>query len=201
MARYRSRGLDLAAYLAIRALTCGLKLIPPPLALAIVRALAYFAFRVDRRHREVALDNLRRAFPGRYREEELRRLVLGVYQHLAVTLFELVWLPSKFRPDSWRRFVTMPEEFERILDTHRPLLVVTAHYGSWEAANYCLGLRGARAHLVARSLDNPFLDRLIHRFRESTGNHSLSKNGDLERIRQVLATGGVLCTLADQYAG
>jgi KDO2-lipid IV(A) lauroyltransferase len=88
-----------------------------------------------------------------------------------------------------------------VLDRRRPLLVVSAHYGSWEAGAYYLGLRGVKAHLVARSLDNPFLDRLFRHFRESTGHQVLSKKGDLERMRRVLAGGGVVCTLADQYAG
>src|SRR5437763_10201342 len=111
MARERLIGLDLVAYLAIRGLACGLKLIPWPMALAAVRGLAYIACLADRRHREVALDNLRHAFPGQHSPQQLQQLVLAVYEHLAIMLFELVWLPSKFRKDSWRRFVTLPEDF------------------------------------------------------------------------------------------
>jgi KDO2-lipid IV(A) lauroyltransferase len=68
-------------------------------------------------------------------------------------------------------------------------------------AGYWLGLVGIHAHAIARPLDNPYLDEFLRSFRERTGQKLLAKQGDFDRIDQVLAEGGMLATLADQDAG
>jgi KDO2-lipid IV(A) lauroyltransferase len=83
----------------------------------------------------------------------------------------------------------------------RALLMVSAHFGNFELCGYVMALFGYQTHAVARTLDNPYLDEWINRFRGSTGQKILSKRGDYERIVDLLATGGIIGFLADQYAG
>jgi KDO2-lipid IV(A) lauroyltransferase len=64
-----------------------------------------------------------------------------------------------------------------------------------------MGLLGFRGSLVARRLDNPYLDRFLHRFRRKTGQTILDKSRDYDRIRRVLAEGGALGLVGDQDAG
>src|SRR5205085_3967380 len=80
-------------------------------------------------------------------------------------------------------------------------LIVTGHLGNWELAGFALGLFGFRTHAIARTLDNPHLDRFLRRFREKTGQRVLAKKGDYDQIAGLLESGGVLATLADQDAG
>jgi KDO2-lipid IV(A) lauroyltransferase len=151
----------------------------------------------------VSLANLRRAFPGRWDEGELRVVVRDVYQHFAMLLLEMLLMPRKVTPGTWRKRVALPayEEFEGYFFSGRPVLLVTAHFGNWEMAGYCLGLMGATAHIVARPLDNPYLQDLVARFRESTGSRLLGKHGDLRQMRAVLDWRETLATLGDQDAG
>jgi KDO2-lipid IV(A) lauroyltransferase len=203
MAKKRSRLGDYAVYLVVRCFSCILQILSPPAALGIARSMASLAYRVDRRHREVALENLRYAFPGRYGEEELRGMVLDVYRHFARMLVEMLLIHRKLGRNCWRRYLGGSGE-ERFLQLHRsgrPILVVTAHFGSWELASHWLRMIGVKAHLVARPLDNPHLDKLVRGFRERTGHKVLGKNGGLSQMRAVLAAGGTLCTLIDQDAG
>ena len=55
--------VDYAVYLAVRLAICVLQAIPLRVALGFANVLALLVYRVDRRHREVARDNLRHAFP------------------------------------------------------------------------------------------------------------------------------------------
>jgi len=203
MARGRSRLVDFGVYCVLRSVGCVLQALSPELATHLVEALAALACRLDRRHRGVARDNVRQAFPGRYTEEQLDRLVRDVYCHFGRVALELLLIPRKLGRRTWPRFIDASElgKLEDAYRLGRPMLLVTAHYGSWELAAYCLGLVGAHAHLVARPLDNPYLEASMREFRERTGNRVLRKNGDFGRMRQVLAAGGTLCTLADQDAG
>src|SRR5207248_1894004 len=93
MAKARSQALDLLVYLLVRLLVCVLQGLSYEAARAFAGALAWLAYRVDRRHREVAFDNLRHAFPGRYTPRQLDDLVKKVYLHFCILVVELVHLP------------------------------------------------------------------------------------------------------------
>jgi Kdo2-lipid IVA lauroyltransferase/acyltransferase len=203
MAKVHRPAVDYAVYVAVRLVVCVLQALPPAGARAVALGLAWLAHRVDRRHRTVARDNLRHAFPGRYPDAELDALVRAVYRHFCTVGLEIVRLPRKLHVTNWRDFVELDAggRMVDVLTCGRPVLMVTGHFGNWEMGGYVLGLFGFRTSGVARRLDNPHLDRFLLRFRQGTGQTILDKNTDYLRIQQVLATGGVLGMLADQDAG
>jgi KDO2-lipid IV(A) lauroyltransferase len=203
MARPRSRVGGFSAYLLIRLVVCVLQALTPDAGRAFARFLAWLAYRVDRRHRQVALENLRQAFPGQHTEPQMHALVKHVYRHFGELLIEMVHLPRKLHPHNWRRYIEV-NEGRRVVDallSGRPVLIVTGHFGNWEMAGYALAMLGFRTYAIARPLDNPHLDRFLRKFRERTGQKLLAKKGELERIESILKAGGVICTLADQDAG
>ncbi len=203
MAKPRSLIRDYAAYLAVRVVVCLIQALSFRVACGFAALLAWVLYHVDKRHRLVALDNLRQAFPGRYSEAELDRLVRGVYRHFCLVLIEIVQLPRRLHPSNWHRWVKPhgARKLAEVLLSDRPLLLVTGHFGNWEMAGYTLALLGVRTHAIARELDNPFLDRYLRQFRERTGQRILAKKGEFDKIQEVLHGGGILATLGDQDAG
>jgi len=204
MAKERSRLGDFVVYIVVRCLVSFLQAITPAAGRSVARALAWLAYVVDKRHRHVALDNLRQAFPGRYSEAELDRLVRGVYLHFCTFVVEMVHLPRKLWPHNWRRFIEQDESMVlavRALLTERPTLIVTGHFGNWELAGYALAMFGFKSYAVARPLDNPHLDGFVRRFRERTGQQILAKKGELERMEEIMRSNGVVCIVGDQDAG
>ncbi len=205
MAKSRSLLADYLVYLAVRLLVCFLQTLSPSAARGLASGLAWLAYHLDRRHRLVALDNLRRAFPGRYNEAELDRLVRSVYRHFCTVLVEIIHLPRKLHANTWRRYFDLdPTQGRALVDcllSGRPLMLVTGHFGNWEMGGYVLGLFGFKGYAIARPLDNRFLDDFLRRFRESTGQQILAKHGDFDKIQAILKSSGVLATLADQDAG
>jgi KDO2-lipid IV(A) lauroyltransferase len=165
--------------------------------------LAWIAYHFDRRHRLVAIDNIRLAFPGRYSPDQIDRMVLETYRHFCGVLFEIIQLPRHINPYNWVNYLNIPqmEELVKWLLSGRPVLIVTGHFGNWEMGGYVLGLLGFTAHAVARQLDNPYLDDYLRRFREGTGQKLLAKHGDFTKMQLILEKGGIIATLADQDAG
>ena len=203
MAGPRSKVLDYGVYLAVRVAVCVLQALSYEAARTLARAVAWLAYHVDRRHRLVADENLRIAFPGRYDDAGRDRVVRAVYRHFCTLLVELVHVPRRLHTTNWRRYVTLsggPEVVDGLL-SGRPLMIVTGHFGNWEIGGYVLGLLGFRTHAIARPLDNPYLDDLLRGFRERTGQGLLAKHGDFEKMTDLLARGGVVATLGDQDAG
>lgn len=198
----RKKHVDFVIYLVVRTLVCVLQGIPIAWAAGFANLLATVAYRVDRRHRNVAAENLRFAFPN-HSPKEIDHLVRGCYRHFCTLLVEMILLPRKLRVHNWRTYATLVRQgpvLDGLLD-RRPMLIVTAHFGNWEMAGYVLGAVGFRTFAIARVLDNPYLEDFLKRFRQATGQTIIAKKDDFDRLTTVLANGGKVATLADQDAG
>lgn len=205
MARQQHWMLDYAVYLAVRLVVCVIQAIPWTWAVAAAEGLAWLAHRLNQRHRQVARDNLRAAFPD-LADAEIDRLVRAVYRHLFLVVMEMIFLPRKLHLASLERHVdyAVPGDYDRVIELvglGRPVILLTGHFGNWEVLSYVLGLAGYRGGVVARPLDNPYLDRFIHQFRSRTGQVLLAKKGSFDDIQDSLAHGDGLGVLADQDAG
>lgn len=194
--------LDRAAYVAVRLAVGVVHALPPHLALKLADAVGWLAYRVDRRHRAVAAENIGHAFP-RMPPAAVDGLVRATYRHFARVAVEMVLLPRKMHVTSWRRYVDLypwAPGLAAVLSP-RPALVVTAHFGNWELAGWMIGLTGLKTHAIARVLDNPYLERFLKRLRQGTGQTVIAKKDDFDRLTDALAAGAKVATLADQDAG
>lgn len=203
MSKPRSKTTDFAVYLLIRFIVCLIQLLSYETAKKLARGLAWFLHFLDKRHRQVADENLRHAYGDAMTPAQRNALVRSTYTHFCTLLIELVHLTRRLHASNWKRYAELVggKGILEALLSDRPVLIVTGHYGNWEIAGYALGLFGFHTYAIARTLDNPYLEDYLRAFRERTGQRILAKKGDFDQIQQVLASGGVLATLGDQDAG
>lgn len=198
----RNRTADLAVYVLVRLVVCVVQTLPPRLAYALADGLAWLVFKTVGRRREIALENVHHAFPH-LTPGAAEQLVRSMYRHFVRAVIELMLVPRKLRLGTWRRHMVLPNG-SRIMPplvAPRTTLIVTGHLGNWELAGISLGLFGFHTHAIARELDNPYLERFVRRFRCSTGQGIIAKNGEFEQLASILAANGKVATLADQDAG
>jgi len=194
--------VDRLVYLLVRSFVAVVQAVPSAWAFAVAGALAAVLHRLDKRHRAVATDNLRHAFPG-HTPAQIDAMVRGCYRHFALIAVEMALLPRKLNAGNWRTFASLVNGapiLGGLLD-RRPLLIVTGHFGNWELAGYALGALGFRTYAIARVLDNPHLERFLGRFRQGTGQTIIAKKDDFARLTRAMLAGGKVATLADQDAG
>jgi KDO2-lipid IV(A) lauroyltransferase len=206
MAKKRNRTADYAAYLVVRLFAALVRALPFGFAVRIADVVAYLAMKVLGRRNEIARDNLRHAFPGEYDSKQMDRLLAAMYRHFFRMMVEIIHFGHLLRLRNWRTLVefSSPAAYDRISDVllvGRPTMLVTAHFGNWEVLSYLLGRIGFPGYVIARPLDNPHVDRWLRRWRESTGQKLIAKNGEFELIEGALLKGGILGTLGDQDAG
>jgi Kdo2-lipid IVA lauroyltransferase/acyltransferase len=189
-------------YLVVRAAVCAVQAMRVETGEAIARLLARLFCDVLKIRAAVVDDNLAQSFP-KLSAAERKQLARQMWEHLFLLVLEVAHAPRKIHETNWRDYVTLKDQdrLVRMLLTDRPLLIVTAHFGNFEVAGYVLGILGFPTFTVARNLDNPFLDRFVNRFRAATGQRMIPKNGGYDQILAVLARGGTMTFLADQYAG
>jgi KDO2-lipid IV(A) lauroyltransferase len=194
--------VDYAVYLAVRVMVCLAQSAPPRLGLAVAEFFGWLAYRVDKRHRLIAAENLRHAFPEKS-DAEIDQLVRGCYRHYARVMVEMLLLPRKLRMHTYPSYVRIVNSTPvgRALICREPVLLVTGHLGNWEMTGYLMGVSGFRTYAVARVLDNPYLERFLLKFRQLTGQTVIAKKDDFGKLQAVLDGGGKVGVLADQDAG
>ncbi len=186
-------------YLVVRLVA----LLMRPLPMAAVRAcggvLGQFAFRVDRRHQRIALENLAAAFPSRTPAERYV-LARATFAHFGSLLLELLRFGS-YTPEQILASVDL-DGVERARQAHalgRGVLYVTGHFGYWEMAAIVHGLAIAPTSVLARPLDNPALHALLERTRTMTGNAVIYRQGAVRRMLRDLAGNRGIAVLIDQH--
>lgn len=193
-------------YLIFRSLVCIVQSLSPGRCAQIAGWLATFVHRCLPRKMtryEVARANIRLAFGDRYDDAAIDALIHGMWVHLFRLVGEIIHLPRKMRLDNVVQTIDFrgKESAVRALCSGRPVLMLSGHFGNWELAISIFGLFGFRMGLVARELDNPYLDRWFLKFRKYTGHRPIPKKGGFDLITEILSRHGNLAMLADQDAG
>jgi KDO2-lipid IV(A) lauroyltransferase len=199
--RWRSIA-DYVVYVVVRILICVVQAIRIETGHRLALKLAWLFCDVLRVRSRVVDDNLAHAF-AEMSPVERHTLARQMWEHLFLLVLEVAHAPRKIHETNWRDFVELENKAELVdyLLDERPVLIIAAHLGNFEVGGYVLGTLGFPTYTVARTLDNPYLDRFVNRFRAGTGQHIIPKNGGYDQIIKVLAEGGTMTFLADQYAG
>src|SRR5947207_6906380 len=126
MAKEPRPAVDYVVYFAVRLAVCLIQALPASAARAVAAGLAWLAYRVDRRHRDIARGNLRHAFPDAT-DDRLDRLVRAVYRHFCTVAVEIVLFPRKLHATNWRNHIELVDGHWLAdgLTCGRPLLIVT----------------------------------------------------------------------------
>ncbi len=163
------------------------------------KRLGRLAYRVDRRHRRVALSNLRRAFPERD-DAWHERTARGSFEQMGRTAMEFLWSPRIIdRPID--QIVRTDERMTQVndsLDAGQGLILATAHFGNWELVGVALAKLGVPLVSIARPLDDAGLDQLVNQRRTCTGARVIPKSNAFRPALRALRAGSALAVLVDQ---
>jgi KDO2-lipid IV(A) lauroyltransferase len=192
----------LAEYLAVRVVLSLIQAVSIETCAAVSVWVAWLAAEVLRIRSRVVEENLRIAFPEKTAAER-RDITRRMWEHLLLMVCEVAQIQRKIHETNWRKFVEIENKREWILAVSKagPKVCVTGHFGNFEALGHVSNFWGFQTFTVARTLDNPHLDKLVVRFRQAMGQKILSKSDSAGQADEVLQTGGILALLGDQNAG
>lgn len=173
-----------------------LRWLSPPTRTRLGLAVASMAWALGVRRR-VALDNLARAFPEKS-EVERREIARGVYRSLALAAIEAVTsdlIPDDALRDAVR--VTDWKGLDVLLDTRQPVLIASAHLGSWELFAEVMARRRYVFSAVVRPLAGAFNEWIVKN-RKAAGVELILQRGALRRMLAALEQGRAVVQLIDQ---
>jgi len=148
----------------------------------------------------VAAENIRQALGH---EVDVDRMIGRMWRHLFQTIGEVIHLRRRLTRNNFRRLIRFRNQQQAVsaLLSDRPVILISGHVGNWELAVWIFGVFGFSMGVVARRLDNPFLDRFFLDFRSDTGHDLLDKNGASNEMIERLESNRHLAMLGDQDAG
>jgi KDO2-lipid IV(A) lauroyltransferase len=174
-----------------------LGIVPRPLARGIGIAIGQLVYLVHRRLRRVGMRNLELAFPEMPRAQR-RSILRGVFTSLGRQLAEFCKLPDYTRGNVSQLAVYDGfENFEAARARGKGVLFLTAHLGGWELGSFVHSLHGYWLHVVARPLDNPYLDRLVTEYRTLHGNRVFGKQDFARGLLAAMKAGETVGILMD----
>jgi KDO2-lipid IV(A) lauroyltransferase len=193
----------LLQYAALRIVQVLVQAFPFESSLRTARRAGDLLYRLDKRHRRVALENLAASFPGAS-PAAIERTARRSFQYMIMLGVEFLYIPRNIRFSTFHRYVTLgpgSAEAMALLSAKQPCIIVGAHFGNWEIAMGMLAAIGFEPVSVGRPLDNPYVDRFITRLRQWHGQRILTKFGMTEEAQALLRAGAMLAFPADQDAG
>jgi KDO2-lipid IV(A) lauroyltransferase len=154
------------------------------------------------RGRQRALENLRASFPDKD-EDWIQQTGRRSFEHLVMLTVDVIFSPRLIRKDNWEQYSSYKnvERVKWMMAEHKPLLLVSGHYGNFEIMGYLLGEFGFDVYSIARPFDNRFLNKYLYDVRQRKGQKIIDKKGATEAMEQIVRQGSTLCFIADQNAG
>ena len=155
---------------------------------------------LDRRHRNIARDNITKAYGFEINDKRARDMSMSNFIQLTRAALEI---PSLFRINEKNVDSYAELENERYLTDElargKGVLVLTAHLGNWELMSLAVSCKlGVPIYELVRPLDYAPMDRIISEIRTRTGNKIVDKDKSSGAVRQLLRENRLIAILLDQ---
>lgn len=157
-------------------------------------------WRVAKKRRQRAVDNLGLAFPEMSLEER-EALAKRVFLHFGRTSAD--FFASRGRTlaqlESQTEVVGY-ENLEAALALGKGVLMVTGHFGNWERSSAWLSLKGHKVSVVIRDADQQGVNQVVNELRTGPGTHVIPRGNSARTILKCLARNELIGILPDQNA-
>lgn len=175
-----------------------LRWLPHGLARSLGAMLAGLFFRLAPGWQRYAATNLRLAFPGLTTAERAQILQRAV-RHWGWQLAEFARFP-RYTKENISKVIEYDglENYQQAVARGNGVLYLTAHLGAWELSSFAHSANGYPLTYLNRPIDNPYIDRLVNRYRQLHGNRPIDRHTAARAVLEQLKHGGTVGILLDQ---
>ncbi|RLA91165.1 MAG: hypothetical protein DRG20_02200 [Deltaproteobacteria bacterium] len=174
--------------------------IPVDTAVKIGKIGGRLAFYILKTERKRTLKNLYLAFGNEKNDKKIKIIARKVFENLGKNLFEVLSLGKGNKKILEMVELKEKDVVEKILKKKKGGFFITGHIGNWELMAAYLAMQGYKVNVMARSIYDERLNKLIVDFRSSYGINTLlrqTKRSAKEIIR-ILSNNEFLGVLIDQ---
>jgi KDO2-lipid IV(A) lauroyltransferase len=163
--------------------------------------LGTIAFHLLKSRRNVAMENLRYAFPKKS-DAERERITKGAFENFGISMTEFLWARNYTK----KKIFSIVEfegklEIEKILAKNSGIVLVSGHLGNWEMMALATGLfLPAPVLIIVKKQHNEIIDKEITKLRCIFGNCVVTMEKSIKESLIKLKSGGIVAILSDQSA-
>jgi KDO2-lipid IV(A) lauroyltransferase len=190
----------LAEYIPLYILVRLFSALPLNLSRRVGKRLGRLLYWIDMKHRRIAVENLTTTIG--VSRDKAAAIAKRVFENLGLTFAEFLNVsvsPKGFFEEN----VTVEgfENYQRAKEAGKGVLLLGAHFGSWEllAAAHLIKM-GQAASVVYKRTKNPYVDRYIDSIRRSYGLKTIPHRNSVREIMAALRRGEGVGILLDQHA-
>jgi len=162
---------------------------------------AFLAFRILKIRRDVALENLKIAFPEKSDSERIE-IAYGSYKHFALMILEFMRL-IRWTPEQLKKMVQFEsvEILEKLIEENKGIIINSAHFGNWEISVSYFSEFWMPTTGVQQKQKNPYIDKRMAAHRNRWGMQIIYSRGAVKNSLKALEQKRMLGLLGDQDGG
>lgn len=142
-----------------------ISILPFKLLYAFSDAIYILVYRIFGYRKKTVQENLQLVFPDKPKEE-INRITKAFYHHLCDMIVESIKSLTITEAEMKKRFTfTNVEEIYKIEKQNKSIVLMCAHYGSWEWIFILQKYLNHKGYAVYKRLANKYFDRLVKRIR------------------------------------
>jgi len=195
------RVLWLFQFLLILLVTLPIAVLPFRVSLKLGECLGGLLFFSWGSRRRIAIENLQGAVERKALaiSSAPREIIRKNFRNLGRSFAEVVKIYYGLGDEIIRSVeIRGVEHFLKAREKGAGILVITGHCGNWELNALAVAKKLVGLNIVARPIDNPYLNWLIERTRRKYGSSVIYKRGALKRILSALKKKEIVAILMDQ---
>ncbi|MFC1567275.1 lysophospholipid acyltransferase family protein [Thermodesulfobacteriota bacterium] len=176
-----------------------LGLIPHKWTLRLGNCLGHFLYQVDKKHREIVLNNLTRAFGREKNRYEIKMLGKQVFKNAFQIVFEIGRSLNLDEKRLMEHFsIEGRSHIKNAYEKGQGVLVLTGHFGNWELLSVIGAMLAYPLSVLYRPLDFKPLDRFFIKLRARFGGKLIPLKRSMFAILKSLGRGEMVVLLMDQ---
>jgi KDO2-lipid IV(A) lauroyltransferase len=176
--------MQLIAYILIYPLLWLVSILPFKLLYGFSDVLCFFIYRVFGYRKLVVKENLRLVFPEKS-EKEISNITSKFYHHLCDMMVEAIKSLTISETEMRKRFtftnVELINDFEK---KQKSIILMCAHYGSWEWIFILQKYVKHKGYAVYKRLANKYFDKLVKRIRAKYNSHLITTKETLNVLSE-----------------
>ena len=172
--------------------------LPRKLCLTAGKLLGRAVYILDRKHRTLALSNLKTAFGSELSDRKRKRCAMRTFENFGKVFIDIIKL-YHLPPQKIEKIISIDGE-QNLLDALSKgtgILLFTAHFGNWEIGPLFLS-KIAKLNVIARPMDNILLEKELLKIRKKAGANVIYKQKASREVFRALQAGEMVAILIDQ---
>lgn len=161
-------------------------------------ALGFVAYKLSKRYNKVIRDNLKFVYADKASEEFIQDIAKASFRQLLLNFLHTIEIRYYSIEELSKKVSFQNDEIlKKVQEQNRPIIFVTAHYGSWELAGAMLSALREPIMIVYKKMKNKYFEEYLLSSRSKSRMEYVERGGATRGILKRLRSGGAIAILID----